>query len=100
MNDLTWGFVRPKKPSDRQLAYAQSFWICQYINEKYGHDAILKMLAEFKNGKSELILYHYMFAPKDKKPCPMCTMWCDGYDRIEPYVRKRANFVLGQRTAE
>src|SRR5205085_11210118 len=53
INDLTWGFVRPKKPSDRQLAYAQSFWICQYINEKYGHDAILKMLAEFKNGKSE-----------------------------------------------
>src|SRR5207237_4762650 len=53
MNDLTWGFVRPKKPSDRQLAYAQSFWICQYINEKYGHDAILKMLAEFKLGKSE-----------------------------------------------
>ena len=48
----------------------------------------------FKNGKNELLVYHYMFAPKDRKPCPMCTMWCDGYDRIEPYVRKRANFVL------
>lgn len=48
----------------------------------------------FGPGRRELLLYHYMFAPKDKKPCPMCTMWCDGYDRIEPYVRKRANFVL------
>src|SRR5678815_1518668 len=42
MEDLTWGFVRPKKPSDRQQAYAQSFWVCKYIDEKYGHDAILK----------------------------------------------------------
>jgi len=54
----------------------------------------VKLSQLFKGGKNELIVYHYMFAPKDKKPCPMCTMWCDGYDRIEPYVRKRANFVL------
>jgi len=53
MEDLTWGFVRPKKPSDRQLAYAQSYWICTYIEEKYGHDAILKMLDAFRTGASE-----------------------------------------------
>src|SRR5205814_8505784 len=35
MDNLTWGFVRPKKPSDRQLAYAQSYWICQYIEETF-----------------------------------------------------------------
>ena len=46
--------VRPpaRRPIDRQLAYAQSFWICKYIEETYGHDAILKMLDEFKNGGS------------------------------------------------
>jgi len=54
----------------------------------------VKLSQLFKGGKGELLLYHYMFAPKDAKPCPMCTMWCDAYDRIEPYVRKRANFVL------
>lgn len=43
---------------------------------------------------SRKLVYHYMWAPKDAKPCPMCTMWCDGYNAIEPYVRKRANFVL------
>jgi len=48
----------------------------------------------FSRGQNELLVYHYMFAPKDSKPCPMCTLWCDGYDRIEPYVRKRAGFVL------
>ncbi len=50
MDQLTWMFVRPKKPADRQMAYAESFWVCTYIEKTYGHDAILKMLAEFKNG--------------------------------------------------
>src|SRR4029077_20141795 len=49
LNNLTWGFVRPKKPMDRQLAYAESFWVCKYVQETWGHEAILKMLAEFRN---------------------------------------------------
>ncbi|HVT89785.1 MAG TPA: tetratricopeptide repeat protein [Tepidisphaeraceae bacterium] len=53
MDNLTWGFVRPKKPTDRSLAYAESYWICFYINEKYGHDAILNMLDAVRNGLSE-----------------------------------------------
>ena len=44
LDKLTWAFVRPKRPIDRQLAYAESFWICTYVEETYGHDAILKML--------------------------------------------------------
>jgi tetratricopeptide (TPR) repeat protein len=50
LEDLTWAFVRPKKPHHRTLAYAQSFWVCKYIQETYGHDALLKMLEEFKSG--------------------------------------------------
>jgi len=44
LDKLTWAFVRPKRPIDRQLAYAESFWICTYVEQTYGHDAILKML--------------------------------------------------------
>lgn len=54
----------------------------------------VKLSSLFGRGQTELLVYHYMFAPKDKKPCPMCTMWCDGYDRLVPYVRKRAHMVL------
>src|SRR6202034_641750 len=50
LDQLTWAFIRPKRPADRQLAYAESFWVCTYITQTYGHDAILKMLAEFKAG--------------------------------------------------
>jgi len=53
LENLTWGFVRPRRPQDRALAYAQSFWICKYIDDKYGRKAILDMLAEFRNGKNE-----------------------------------------------
>jgi predicted Zn-dependent protease len=44
LDKLTWAFVRPRRPIDRQLAYAESFWICTYVEQTYGHDAILKML--------------------------------------------------------
>src|SRR5688572_33263216 len=50
LENITWGFVRPRRPMDRQLAYAQSFWICKYLEEKYGHDAILNMLELFRAG--------------------------------------------------
>ncbi len=45
LEEINWAFVRPKKPTDRQLAYAQSHWMVEYITETYGHPAVLKMLA-------------------------------------------------------
>jgi len=53
MDALTWAFVRPRKPQDRTLAYAQSWMICRYIEEKWGRDAILRMMADFKTGKPQ-----------------------------------------------
>lgn len=50
LDQLTWAFVRPKQPSDRQLAYAQSLWIVQYIEQKWGHAAILDLLHQFRDG--------------------------------------------------
>lgn len=50
LDNLTWAFIRPKEPSDRQLAYAESFWICTYIEQKYGHQAILRLLTQARLG--------------------------------------------------
>ncbi len=54
----------------------------------------IKLSDLFAPGKDELIVYHFMYAPNDELPCPMCTMWCDGFDAIEPHVRDRTNFAL------
>ncbi|MGH7179343.1 MAG: tetratricopeptide repeat protein [Tepidisphaeraceae bacterium] len=53
LQKLTWAFIRPRRPTDRQLGYAQSFWICSYIEQRYGHEAILKMLDGAKSGLSQ-----------------------------------------------
>jgi tetratricopeptide (TPR) repeat protein len=87
MENLTWGFVRPKKPTDRQLAYAQSWWICLYIQETHGHSAILKMLDMFRDaGRQEDV-----FPAVTGKPIDVFykdfLAWCDkqvagwGYDK-------------------
>src|SRR5688572_29454773 len=87
MENLTWGFVRPKKPSDRQLAYAQSYWICKYIDETHGHPAILKMLEMFKNaGRQEDVFPAVTGKPIDEFYQGFLA-WCDkqvagwGYDK-------------------
>jgi len=53
LDNITWGFVRPKKPQDRQMAYAQSYWIIQHIVETHGREAMLQMLELFRNGLSQ-----------------------------------------------
>ncbi|HEY3242905.1 MAG TPA: tetratricopeptide repeat protein, partial [Phycisphaerae bacterium] len=53
LESLDWGFSRPRKPTDRQMAYAQSEWMCEYIVERYGFDTINKLLAAFRNGQSQ-----------------------------------------------
>jgi tetratricopeptide (TPR) repeat protein len=50
LESINWAFVRPRKPSDRALAYAQSNWMYEYITETFGHNTILKMLDVCKQG--------------------------------------------------
>ncbi len=53
LDGINWGFVRPKKATDRNLAYAQSHWMFEYIVERYGHKTILKILDLARDGVPE-----------------------------------------------
>jgi predicted dithiol-disulfide oxidoreductase (DUF899 family) len=46
-------------------------------------------LADLFRGKSQLIVYHFMFGPGWKEGCPHCSFWADHFDSV--------NFHLGQR---
>ncbi|HEU4932152.1 MAG TPA: tetratricopeptide repeat protein [Pyrinomonadaceae bacterium] len=48
MADLDAGFMRPKSPQDVPIAYFQASQVCEFIVEKYGFDAILRMLALYR----------------------------------------------------
>ena len=41
LESIDWGFIRPKRPGDRQMAYAQSEWMCEYIVEPLQGPALL-----------------------------------------------------------
>jgi len=51
LDSIDWGFMRPRKPTDRQMAYAQSEWMCEFIIERAGYDAISRMLDGYREGK-------------------------------------------------
>jgi len=53
IEELNWGFITPKKSTDRQLAYRESQWIYEYLVEKYGHEKMLAFLKCFKDGLTE-----------------------------------------------
>lgn len=48
----------------------------------------------FSASDRSLILYHFMFGKAQTAPCPMCTMWIDGYNAIAPHVEQRADFAV------
>ena len=49
MTDLDAGFQRPKNPQDVPIAYFQASQVCEFIAERYGFDAILRMLALYRD---------------------------------------------------
>ena len=48
----------------------------------------------FADDKPALIVIHFMWAPQDARPCPMCTMWTDGYNAVAPHVAQKAPMVV------
>jgi len=49
MADLDAGFQRPKTPQDVPIAYFQASQVCEFIADRYGFDAILRMLALYRD---------------------------------------------------
>ena len=47
--DLDAGFQRPRSPQDVPIAYFQASQICEFIVERFGFDAILQMLALYRD---------------------------------------------------
>lgn len=53
LDEIKWAFVRPRLPNDRSKAYAQGHWIVQYMNERYGESALIRLLARYDAGERE-----------------------------------------------
>ncbi|MFP4053100.1 MAG: tetratricopeptide repeat protein, partial [Phycisphaerae bacterium] len=67
IQELDWGFIRPKRRTDRSLAYAQSEWIMEYIIEKKGYSAVLDMLKGFRDGMTQPKVFEEIVGLSEKK---------------------------------
>jgi predicted dithiol-disulfide oxidoreductase (DUF899 family) len=41
-----------------------------------------------------LILYHFMYGKAQTEPCPLCTMWIDGYNAAAPQLSQNVDFAV------
>ena len=53
LDEIKWGFVRPRKPGDRGKAYTQSAWMLEYMTERFGQDAVIDLLGKYRDGERE-----------------------------------------------
>jgi predicted dithiol-disulfide oxidoreductase (DUF899 family) len=46
-------------------------------------------LADLFDGRSQLVIYHFMFHPDDKAGCPHCSLRADGFGGIGTHLNQR-----------
>ena len=57
-------------------------------------------LADLFGDKSQLVVYHFMFAPRWGEGCPHCSFWADHYDSLQWHLGQRDTaFVVISRAA-
>jgi len=54
----------------------------------------VSLAALFREGKDDLIVYHFMFDPTWDEPCSFCSMWSDGYNGFLPFILDKVNFAV------
>lgn len=50
-----------------------------------GKESLVDLFA----GRSQLIVYHFMFAPEAETGCKSCSFWADSYNGIIPHLNQR-----------
>jgi predicted dithiol-disulfide oxidoreductase (DUF899 family) len=46
-------------------------------------------LAELFEGRRQLVVYHFMFAPEEKEGCRACSFWADNFNAIAIHLNHR-----------
>src|ERR1044072_3856626 len=61
----------------------------------FEHERGSRGVADLFRGRSQLIVYHFMFGPDWEAGCKSCTFWADNFERNTVHLRARdTNLVL------
>jgi predicted dithiol-disulfide oxidoreductase (DUF899 family) len=61
------------------------------VSKEYSFDgpAGRETLADLFAGRSQLVVYHFMFHPDDSAGCPHCSLRADGFDGLGVHLNQR-----------
>jgi len=62
--------------------------------ERDGPVTKVRLSELFANPAKPLVVYQYMYGGAQKKPCPMCTLWIDGFNGVAHHLRQWINFAV------
>lgn len=48
----------------------------------------------FSGPGRSVVIYHFMYGKKQTNPCPMCTMWIDGYNGVAHHLAQNVDFAI------
>src|SRR3954469_20994782 len=48
----------------------------------------------FTGPNRSVVIYHLMYGKRQTNPCPMCTMWIDGYNGVAHHIARKVDFAI------
>jgi predicted dithiol-disulfide oxidoreductase (DUF899 family) len=67
---------------------------CGFEELRDGQTVAVRLSELFDDPNKPLLLMHFMQGKKQQDPCPMCTLWADGYNALVPHLEQRVNFAV------
>jgi predicted dithiol-disulfide oxidoreductase (DUF899 family) len=64
-------------------------WVPVEKEYRFDADEGTRTLADLFDGRSQLLVYHFMFGPSYEAGCPTCSSMADGIDGLLPHLHAR-----------
>src|SRR5262245_15260337 len=64
-------------------------WVAVEKEYRFDTDDSEKALGELFDGRSQLLVYHFMFGPSYEAGCPTCSSMADGINGLLPHLHAR-----------
>src|SRR5438270_9701165 len=52
----------------------------------------VRLSGVFTGPNRSVVIYHLMYGKRQTSPCPMCTMWIDGYNGVARHLAQNIDF--------
>jgi len=88
--------LRRERVAELRRALPPGPTVPDYEFEEYvdGATRTVRLSELFTDPSKPLVVYHFMYGKRQEQPCPMCSMWTDGWNAVAGHLAERLNFVV------